>query len=184
MRFLICWTWLFAPLFSQVEETEVRFELGNTEVHSNYFRVPQLAIRVDFPEGKKLFTGRVYASWKFDDDNRLRLFRQVPRSHRLRTLILTATRLQPTHQPISNMCSTLIEFPTFGSGKARAHFGRILVSPQKSVMPRLSYQMELSARMLALVTVFWTAESTRNPTKTLRSWNLFFVAHKVFLDQM
>ena len=52
---------------------ELKLDLGQTNIHSNFFEVPKGATRITFPDGKNQTTGRLYWSWNINDKDKIRI---------------------------------------------------------------------------------------------------------------
>ena len=52
---------------------ELKLELGQTRIHSNFFEVPKGATRITFPDGTEQMTGRLYGTWNINDQDKIRI---------------------------------------------------------------------------------------------------------------
>ncbi len=52
---------------------ELKLDLGQTNIHSNFIEVPKCATRINFPDGKNQTTGRLYWAWNINDQDKIRI---------------------------------------------------------------------------------------------------------------
>lgn len=64
---------LLATIFSfQALATTVEVEIGETQIHTNFFQIPSTGTRVYFPENRRQSSARVYVDLKFDEKDSIR----------------------------------------------------------------------------------------------------------------
>lgn len=52
---------------------DLKLDLGQTNIHSNFFEVPKGATRINFPDGKEQTTFRLYGTWNINDQDKIRV---------------------------------------------------------------------------------------------------------------